>query len=235
MDASTIQKITIWILPVLLAVSLHEAAHAWMADKKGDSTSRLLGRLTFKPLKHIDPIGTILVPTLMIAFTSFTGFPGFVFGWAKPVPVDVRNFKNPQKDMMWVAVAGPASNFIMAFIWAVFLHLSILFADSSSAISQFFLLMPIAGITINVILGVLNLLPIPPLDGGRIMSGLLSPQASFYYSKIEPYGFFIIIALMLTGLLSYIIFPVISWVLMILSAISGLDVEIFYRLLSAIQ
>jgi len=229
MDASTIQKITIWILPVLLAVSLHEAAHAWMANRKGDSTAKLLGRLTFNPLKHIDPIGTILVPTLMIVFT------GFAFGWAKPVPIDVRNLKNPQKDMMWVALAGPASNFIMAIMWAVFLNISVLFVDSSSSISLFFLLMPVAGITINVILGVLNLLPIPPLDGGRIMSGLLSPRASMQYSKIEPYGFFIIIALMLTGLLSNIIFPVINLVLMVLSAISGLDMEVFYRLLNAIQ
>ncbi|MCU7799682.1 MAG: site-2 protease family protein [gamma proteobacterium symbiont of Lucinoma myriamae] len=229
MDASTIQKITIWILPVLLAVSLHEAAHAWMANKKGDSTARLSGRLTFNPLKHIDPIGTILVPILMIVFT------GFAFGWAKPVPVDVRNLKNPQKDMMWVALAGPASNFIMAIMWAVFLNVSIFFVDNSSSVSLFFLLMPVAGITINVILGVLNLLPIPPLDGGRIMSGLLSPRASMQYSKIEPYGFFIIIALMLTGLLSNIIFPVINLVLMVLSTISGLDIEVFYRLLNVIQ
>lgn len=229
MDASIIQKITIWILPVLLAVSLHEAAHAWMANKKGDPTARLLGRLTFNPLKHIDPIGTILVPILMLVFT------GFAFGWAKPVPIDVRNLKNPKKDMMWVALAGPASNFIMAIMWAVFLNISVLFVDSRSSISLFFLLMPVAGITINVILGVLNLLPIPPLDGGRIMSGLLSPRASMQYSKIEPYGFFIIIALMLTGLLSNIIFPVINLVLLVLSTISGLEMEVFYRLLNAIQ
>lgn len=213
----------------MLAVSLHEAAHAWMADKKGDPTSRLMGRLTFNPIKHIDPIGTILVPTLMIVFT------GFAFGWAKPVPVDARNLHNPKKDMMWVALAGPASNFIMAILWAIMLHISVLFVDSRSSISLFFLLMPVAGITINVILGVLNLLPIPPLDGGRIMAGLLSPQASLKYSKIEPYGFFIIIALLLTGLLSFMIFPVINLVLVILSSISGLDMEVFYRLLSAIQ
>lgn len=229
MDATTVQKITIWILPVLLAVSLHEAAHAWMADKKGDPTSRLMGRLTFNPFKHIDPVGTILVPTLMILFT------GFAFGWAKPVPVDVRNLNNPKKDMMWVALAGPMSNFIMAILWAIFLHISVMFVDSRSALSLFFLLMPVAGITINVILGVLNLLPIPPLDGGRIMAGLLSPQASEKYSKIEPYGFFIIIALMLTGVLSYIIFPAISLIIMVLSAVSGLEMEVFYRLLMAIQ
>ncbi len=229
MDATTIQKITIWVLPVLFAVALHEAAHAWMADKKGDSTARMLGRLTFNPLKHIDPVGTILVPVLMIAFT------GFAFGWAKPVPIDARNLKNPKKDMMWVAAAGPVSNFIMAVLWAIFLNISVMFFDGRSSVSMFFLLMPIAGITINVILGVLNLLPIPPLDGSRIMAGLLSPQAAMKYSKIEPYGFFIIIALMLTGILSYIIFPVIAVFLKVLSMISGLDMEVFYRLLSAIQ
>ena len=229
MDATTIQKITIWILPVLFAVALHEAAHAWMADKKGDSTARMLGRLTFNPIKHIDPVGTIIVPVLMVVLT------GFAFGWAKPVPVDARNLRNPKKDMMWVAAAGPVSNFLQALFWAVFLNISVMFFDGRSSISLFFLLMPIAGITINVILGVLNLLPIPPLDGGRIMSGLLSPRAAMQYSKIEPYGFFIIIALMLTGILSYIIFPVIAVFLMVLSSISGLDIEVFYRLLNAIQ
>ncbi len=229
MDATTIQKITIWILPVLFAVALHEAAHAWMADKKGDSTARMLGRLTFNPIKHIDPVGTILVPVLMVVLT------GFAFGWAKPVPVDARNLRNPKKDMMWVAAAGPVSNFLQALFWALFLNISVMFFDGRSSISLFFLLMPIAGITINVILGVLNLLPIPPLDGGRIMSGLLSPRAAMQFSKIEPYGFFIIIALMLTGILSYIIFPVIAVFLKVLSSISGLDIEVFYRLLNAIQ
>ncbi|MCP3852202.1 MAG: site-2 protease family protein [Gammaproteobacteria bacterium] len=229
MDATTIQKITIWILPVLFAVSLHEAAHAWMADRKGDATARLLGRLTFNPFKHIDPVGTVLVPAIMITFT------GYAFGWAKPVPVDARNFKNPKKDMVWVALAGPVSNFIMALIWAVILSLSVTFHDSRSSLSLFLLYMPIAGITINVILGVLNLLPVPPLDGGRIMAGLLPGRTSMQYSKIEPYGFFIIIGLMLTGLLSYIIFPVISVFLLVLSTLSGLDVEVFYRLLSGIQ
>ena len=229
MDATTIQKIAIWILPVLLAVSLHEAAHAWMANKKGDSTAKSLGRLTFNPFKHIDPIGTIVVPAVMIFAT------GFAFGWAKPVPINVRNLRNPKKDMMWVALAGPMSNFIMAFLWAVFLNLSVFFIDSRSTISLFFLLMPIAGITINVILGVLNLLPIPPLDGGRIMAGLLPTSLAVIYNKIEPYGFFIIIALMLSGFLSTLIFPAISFILMTLATISGLDVSVFYRLLSAIQ
>ncbi len=137
--------------------------------------------------------------------------------------------------MMWVALAGPVSNFIMAFLWAVFLYVSLIFHDSRSTVSLFLLYMPIAGITINVILGVLNLLPIPPLDGGRIMAGLLSPRASLQYSKIEPYGFFIIIGLMVSGLLSSIIFPVITVFLVILSAVSGLDTDVFYRLLSGIQ
>lgn len=198
MDATIIQKIAVWILPVLLAVSLHEAAHAWMANKKGDSTAKSLGRLTFNPLKHIDLVGTIIVPVVM-GFTT-----GFIFGWAKPVPIDIRNLNNPKKDMMWVALAGPMSNFIMAILWSVFLYFSVLFSIANSSASLFLILMAIAGININILLGVINLLPIPPLDGGRIMAGLLPTSLAIKYSKIEPYGFFIIIGLMFTGLLSSI-------------------------------
>ena len=223
------QQIAAWLLPVLFAITVHETSHGLAARYFGDKTAEMLGRLTLNPLKHIDPVGTILVPALMIYFT------GYAFGWAKPVPVNASNLRNPKKDMMWVAMAGPASNFIMALIWAALLHLSVMFIDSRSSVSLFLLLMPIAGITINVILGVLNLLPIPPLDGGRIMNGMLSPRASMQYSKIEPYGFFIIIGLMVSGILASVIFPVISWVLTILSAISGLHPEVFYRLLNAIQ
>ncbi|MCW8932044.1 MAG: site-2 protease family protein [Gammaproteobacteria bacterium] len=220
MDAATIQKITIWILPVLLAVSLHEAAHAWMADRKGDSTARLLGRLTFNPFKHIDPVGTILVPALMITFT------GFAFGWAKPVPVDARKLKNPKKDMVWVALAGPASNFIMAFLWSVFLYVSLFFHDSRSLLSLFFLYMSIAGMFINILLGVLNLVPILPLDGGRILSGLLPLNLHQKYSKIEPYGLFIVIALMISGVIGLLLLPIISYMLYMLSIISGLEFEV---------
>jgi Zn-dependent protease len=151
------------------------------------------------------------------------------------VPVDARHLANPKKDMMWIALAGPLSNFIMAIGWAIILNISILFLDSRSSVSLFFLLMPVAGITINVILGVLNLLPVPPLDGSRIISGLLSPRASLAYSKIEPYGFFIIVALMVSGLLSNIIFPVVNLFLTVLATLSGLDTQVFYRLLMAIQ
>ncbi len=228
MDASIIQKISIWILPVLLAISIHEAAHAWMAHRKGDTTALMLGRLTFNPLKHIDPIGSILVPGLMIAFT------GFAFGWAKPVPINVRNLKNPKEDMMWIALAGPMSNLIMAIIWAILLAISVALVSGESSMSLFFLLVPVAGISINVILCVLNLIPLPPLDGSRILSAFLSPKASIQYNKIEPYGFMILIALMFTGILSYIIYPIVAWLMMLLASIAGLDMGMFYGLLSAI-
>ncbi|MCU7835777.1 MAG: site-2 protease family protein [gamma proteobacterium symbiont of Taylorina sp.] len=216
MDAATIQKITIWILPVLLAVSLHEAAHAWMANKKGDSTAKSLGRLTFNPFKHIDPIGTIIVPAVM-GFTT-----GFIFGWAKPVPIDIRNLNNPKKDMMWVALAGPVSNFIMAILWSIFLYFSVLFSVANSSVSLFLILMAIAGININILLGIINLLPIPPLDGGRVMAGLLPTRLAIKYNKIEPYGFFVLVGLMFTGALSSIFFLTES-IVKILVTISGLN------------
>ena len=229
MDASIIQKISVWVIPVLFAISLHEAAHAWMANRKGDATAKLLGRLTFNPFKHIDPVGTVVVPAVMIALT------GFAFGWAKPVPVDARNFKDPKKDMMWVAMAGPASNLIMAVFWAITLRLGAMSYDGSSSISLFVIYASVAGIIINTVLCVLNLLPVPPLDGSRILSGFLSAKASQVYNKIEPYGFFIVVALLATGLLGLLLSPFINTILFSMASISGIDVGTFIKLLSAVQ
>ncbi len=229
MDASIIQKISVWVIPVLFAISLHEAAHAWMANKKGDATAKLMGRLSFNPFKHIDPIGTIVVPAVMVALT------GIAFGWAKPVPVDARNFKNPRKDMMWVAMAGPASNLIMAIFWAVTLRLGAMAYDGSSSISLFVIYASVAGIIINTVLCVLNLLPVPPLDGSRILSGFLPARASLMYNKFEPYGFFIIVALLATGLLGVILGPFINTVLYTMANISGIELVTFVKLLSAVQ
>lgn len=198
-DLSLIQKISIWALPVIFAITVHEVAHGWVALKFGDRTSQMLGRLTLNPIKHIDPIGTILVPGLLLAIG------GFVFGWAKPIPVNPKNFKNPRHDMAWVAIAGPVSNIIMAIIWAVIAKLGYMIMPSYEGVGQFMVYSGMAGITINLVLAVLNMIPIPPLDGSRIAAAFLPKTLHYYYMRIEPYGFFIILGLMVAGILGMLI------------------------------
>ncbi|MCK5919142.1 MAG: site-2 protease family protein [Cocleimonas sp.] len=198
-----IYNIAVWAIPVLFAITVHEVAHGWVANKLGDGTARMLGRLSLNPAKHIDPIGTILVPILLMIFSPI------VFGWAKPVPVDTRNFKNPRRDMAIVAVAGPLSNVAMAVFWVGFLH----FTQSiitDPAIAKGLQSMAFAGILINIVLFAFNLIPIPPLDGGRVLSGLVPAKVSDLLDKIEPYGFFIVIGLVYLGAFEPIIMPVIG-------------------------
>jgi len=197
---NTIQTITIWAIPVLFAITLHEVAHGWAAKKFGDTTAQALGRLSLNPLKHIDPVGTILVPIVLIVFT------GYAFGWAKPVPVNFSQLRNPKKDMVWVAAAGPFSNALMALVWTVVLTVAIGSAGDGNKYAEFFVYMSLAGIFINLVLMVLNLLPIPPLDGGRVLSGLVPNSISAMLSKIEPYGLFILLGLMFMGLLNKLVF-----------------------------
>ncbi len=204
MDTNIIQTIAIWVLPVLFAITVHEAAHGWMAKRLGDSTAMMLGRLTLNPIKHIDPIGTILVPVVLLISGS-----GFLFGWAKPVPVTWENLKNPRRDMALVALAGPASNLIMAIMWAIVAKVAIEI-DGGGGVLQPLILMGLAGIQINIILMVLNLLPIPPLDGGRIVTGLLPGPMAWQFSRIEPFGLFILIGLLLIGVLWQILGPVVA-------------------------
>jgi len=184
---STLQILAVAAIPVLFAITLHEVAHGWVARQFGDRTAEMLGRLTLNPLKHIDPIGTVVVPAIALMTT------GFLFGWAKPVPVAIRNLRNPRRDMMLVAAAGPSANILMAIFWAFFMKL-VAMSGLEGMTAVFFMTMGQIGVFINVILAVFNMLPIPPLDGGRVLSGLLPPRASTRLDALEPYGLIIVLA-----------------------------------------
>jgi Zn-dependent protease len=198
-ELTIMQKIAVWALPVIFAITLHEVAHGWVASKLGDQTAKMLGRLTLNPLKHIDPIGTVLVPLVLLIFG------GFVFGWAKAVPVDTRNFKNPRGDMAWVAIAGPTANLIMAFLWAILAKVGMILQTTSPDVGMFLIYSGLAGVSINLILLILNLIPIPPLDGSRVLSAFLPKTLAWQYNQIAPYGFIILVGLMLMGILSPLI------------------------------
>ncbi len=202
-----IQTLAIWALPVIFAITLHEAAHGYVARHFGDPTAWQLGRVSLNPLRHIDPVGTILVPALILASSSLLTGGGILFGWAKPVPVDFGRLGNPKKDMLWVALAGPGANFVMALGWALLLKLATLMPDSAFALPM--AEMGKAGIRINAALMVLNLLPIPPLDGGRIAVSLLPHRAAWRFAQLEPYGFVILLLLLFTGVLGAILGPLI--------------------------
>ena len=203
MELSPIQYFTISIIPVLLAITVHEAAHGYAAKHFGDKTAYFLGRITLNPIKHIDPIGTVVIPGMLLLLSA-----PFLFGWAKPVPVNFSNLNNPKKDMMWVALAGPASNLVMAIIWAIILGL---FKSSGTSYALFIIGMAQVGIMINLVLMLLNLLPIPPLDGGRMAVSLLPSPWSYKLASIERYGMFILIFLIVSGLLSAILLPLLRF------------------------
>ena len=210
------QTIVIAALPVLFAITVHEVAHGWVAKQLGDPTADQLGRLTLNPIKHIDPIGTILVPLVMIVTL------GVAIGWAKPVPVNWQNLHHPKRDMAIVAAAGPAANLMMALFWAIIIKIMFSFPGAASGFAQPLIYMAQIGVLINVLLMVFNLLPIPPLDGGRVAVGLLPNPWSVYLSRIEPYGFFILVGLMLSGVLWFIIRPLQNFVYQILQFLIGL-------------
>ncbi len=214
-ELSLVQRIVVWILPVVFAITVHEVAHGWVAKLYGDKTADQQGRLTLNPIKHIDFVGTLILPGLLLIT-----FSGFIFGWAKPVPVDPRNFKNPKKAMMMVALAGPLSNLLMAIGWALLARLGV-------AIGIEYITMPliytgIAGITINLVLALINLLPIPPLDGSRIVSGLLPDYWAWRFNQLERFGFLILILLLATNALSLILAYPMYYVQQLFFSLAGL-------------
>ena len=192
--ANIIQTVAIYALPVLFAITVHEAAHGYVARYFGDNTAYALGRVTLNPVKHIDPVGTIVMPLVLYIATAGT----FLFGYAKPVPVQFGRLRNPKRDMIWVALAGPGANLIQALLWGVVFYL----LQGASVTEPFFLKMCQAGILVNVVMFVFNLFPLPPLDGGRILVGLLPYKQAELVSRVEPWGFFVVMALVLTGVIS---------------------------------
>jgi Zn-dependent protease len=209
-----IQTISLAAIPVLFAITLHEAAHGYVARHFGDMTAYQQGRITLNPLRHIDPVGTILVPLLSLMFS------GILFGWAKPVPVNFAALRHPKKDMLWVAIAGPASNLVMALGWALLYKMAWMFPENYFA--EPMLGMAEIGILINVVLMVLNLLPLPPLDGGRVAVSMLPHRQAYMLAKIEPYGMFILIFLLITNILGQILWPLVRMVTEVIKFIFGL-------------
>ena len=217
---SLISALAIWALPVLLAITLHEAAHGYVARYFGDPTADQAGRITLNPLRHIDPVGTLLVPVSILALSSLFGAGGILFGWAKPVPVNFSRLRNPKADMLWVAAAGPFTNLIMALGWAILFRIALV--GEPGAYTLPLLKMADAGMQINAVLMVLNLLPLPPLDGGRIAVSLLPHHLAWRFARLEPYGFPILLVLLFTGVLGAILWPLIAGFRFVLGALIGI-------------
>ncbi|CAM4503568.1 MAG: hypothetical protein LEGION0403_FIIPPAGN_01870 [Legionella sp.] len=214
-EFTLIQQICIWALPVLLAITLHEAAHAYVANLCGDTTAKMFGRLSLNPIRHIDLVGTIIIPIVVGVLTSFQ----FVIGYAKPVPINWSRFKNPRRDMILVTLAGPFSNIFMAFLWAAAFKIATSLHPETSMPALFLLMSARAGMVINLVLAALNLLPLPPLDGSRVVMSLLPLRQARAYAQIEPYGFLILVVLMVTGILNFIMLPIINMGFFLLKAI----------------
>ncbi len=196
-----IRTLSVAAIPLVFAITLHEAAHGWMARRFGDRTAEMLGRLSLNPLRHIDPVGTVIVPLAML----FMG--GFIFGWAKPVPVNARALRNPRRDMIFVAAAGPGANLVMAFAWVLLFRVVETFAPGPATAAVFLREMCAQGLFFNILLAVFNLLPIPPLDGGRMLRGVLDEPRRRWLDALEPYGLIIVVALLAIGALEYILGP----------------------------
>jgi Zn-dependent protease len=207
-ELNLVQTIAIYALPVIFAITLHEAAHGYVARHFGDTTAWRLGRISLNPLRHIDLVGTIIVPLVILVTSKLAAGTGILFGWAKPVPVNFHALRNPKRDMLWVAAAGPAANLVMAVAWAMVLKVGMLLPPNLFTLPLS--LMAEAGITVNVVLMVLNLLPILPLDGGRIAVSLLPNRLALGYARLEPLGFPILLVLLFTNVLSVVLSPMVQ-------------------------
>lgn len=213
-EMNIIQQLTIWALPVLFAITLHEVAHGWVALRCGDKTAMMLGRLSLNPINHIDLIGTVIVPGILLMVG------GILFGWAKPVPVNWHHLNKPKRDMVLVALAGPFANLLMTLLWAGVAKIALTLSLDHSAKEALFM-MGMAGININLLLMIFNLLPLPPLDGSKIVIGVLPNKLAWQYSRVEPYGFFILLLLLFAGALNYIIVPIMKFTI-------GLIIMVFH-------
>ncbi len=228
MELSVIQKIAVFALPVLFAITLHEAAHGYVAKHFGDMTAYAAGRVSLNPLRHIDLVGTIIVPLVSLLLTNF------MFGWAKPVPVNFANLRQPKRDMRWVAAAGPFSNLFMALLWALVLNFGAKLGPDNPA-AAWLLLVGASGVFVNVIFFVLNLFPLPPLDGGRIMVSLLPHNMAWKFARIERFGFLILLALLFTGVLGMLLSPLIALLLSGIAKVSGIPEAGFYQILQLLH
>jgi Zn-dependent protease len=218
--AQLVQTISIYALPVIFGITLHEAAHGYVAKHFGDTTAYVLGRVSLNPVRHIDPVGTILVPLVILLVTSWGAGQGMLFGWAKPVPVNYHALRKPKRDMMWVAAAGPAANLAMALGWAVIMKLALVVPENY--FTRPLVEIGYAGITVNLVLMLLNLIPLLPLDGGRILAGLLPVRLADRYARLEPWGFPILLALLFTNTLGLVLGPMVIGSMQIITNAFGM-------------
>jgi Zn-dependent protease len=232
MELKLVQAIAIYALPVIFAITLHEAAHGYVAKRLGDLTAFAAGRVSLNPLRHIDPIGTVALPLALLALSKLFGTGGILFGWAKPVPVNFGNLRHPKRDMLWVAAAGPLSNLAMALLWALAVKAALAMPETYFSLPL--ALMGGAGVFVNVIFMVLNLLPLPPLDGGRILMSVLPHRVANSVARVEPFGFIIIIALLAAGLLGAILGPPIRLTVLLIEAALGLAPGVVFQLARSI-